>query len=77
MAKRCLPSYVASYRQYCDRFPAEGAKVAMEVTHTTANRLRTDFVFYDGKKRVLARIQGFEATIDEALDAAFRARHAA
>jgi hypothetical protein len=77
MGKRCLPSYMASYRQYCDRFPAEGALVTMAVTHTTANRLRADLLFYDRQERVLAHIRGFEATIDEALDAAFRARHAA
>jgi hypothetical protein len=77
IGKLCLPSYLGSYRQYCDRFPAEGAVVAMSVTHTTANRLRADFTFFDHRQRVLAQISGFEATIDDALEAAFRARHAA
>jgi hypothetical protein len=77
VGKRCLPSYMASYRQYCDRFPPEGALVEMEVMANTARRLQADFVFYDRQQSVLARIRGFEATIDAALDAAFRARHAA
>jgi hypothetical protein len=77
VGKRCLPSYMASYRQYCDRFPAEGALVAMEVRANTAHRLKADFVFFDHQQKVLACIRGFEATIDAALDAAFRERHAA
>jgi NAD(P)-dependent dehydrogenase (short-subunit alcohol dehydrogenase family) len=77
LGKRGLPSYFASYRQYCDRFPTTGALVSMAVTHTTANRLRADFLFFDGDERVLAHLRGFEATVDKALDAAFRARHAA
>ncbi len=71
--KPSLPGYIRSYRQYVERFPASGVIAVMQVTASGANRLASDFIFLDPENRVMARLQGYEAVMDENLERAFNA----
>ncbi len=69
-----LPSYVARYRQYRRRLPAEGVTAAMEVRHRSPHKLVGDFWFLDRSGEVVARMEGYEATADASLAQTFRKR---
>jgi NAD(P)-dependent dehydrogenase (short-subunit alcohol dehydrogenase family) len=69
----CLPSYAARYRQYRERFPAEGVDAVMEVHKITDRKITADFIFLDDQKRVVACLSGYEAVMDANLARAFRA----
>jgi len=62
-----LPSYSASYRQYCRTFPQEGMTVVMEVKDITDHKMKSDFTFLDNQNKVVATISGYEAVMDESL----------
>ncbi|MBI5062987.1 MAG: SDR family NAD(P)-dependent oxidoreductase, partial [Desulfatitalea sp.] len=66
-----LPSYAASYRQYRERFPAEGVTAVMEVAKVTERKLVADFTFLDQEKKVIACMKGYEAVMDPNLLKAF------
>jgi hypothetical protein len=68
----CLPSYCARYRQYCQRFPAEGVTAFFQVSAVTARKMRGDFTFLDARNAVLAEMKGYEAIIDADLIRAFK-----
>jgi acyl transferase domain-containing protein/NAD(P)-dependent dehydrogenase (short-subunit alcohol dehydrogenase family) len=67
-----LPTFGASYRQYCSRFPAEGVLAVLEVRNTDHHRLQGDFTFLDAQHRVVARLTGYEAVMDPSLTKAFK-----
>jgi hypothetical protein len=68
----CLPSYAASYRQYRERFPSEGVSAVLEIKKTSAHKITGDFTFLDAQKVVIARIEGYEAVMDDGLIKAFQ-----
>ena len=68
----CLPSYCARYRQYCERFPAEGVTAIFQAGAVTARKMRGDFTFLDARNAVLAEMKGYEAIIDADLIRAFK-----
>ncbi|RJQ78757.1 MAG: SDR family NAD(P)-dependent oxidoreductase [Desulfobacteraceae bacterium] len=67
----CLPSYADSYRQYRDRFPADGVIAVLEVIKATDRKMVADFTFLDQSRRVVARMTGYEALMDPGLFKAF------
>jgi acyl transferase domain-containing protein/NAD(P)-dependent dehydrogenase (short-subunit alcohol dehydrogenase family) len=73
LGKVSLPSYAASYRQYSQRFPADGVSAVLEVSRHDERKMRGDFTFLDSKKAVVARISGYEAIMDPLLVNAFKA----
>jgi NAD(P)-dependent dehydrogenase (short-subunit alcohol dehydrogenase family) len=73
LGKVSLPSYAASYRQYSQRFPADGVSAVLEVSRYNERKMRGDFTFLDSNKAVVARISGYEAIMDPLLVNAFKA----
>ncbi|MFQ5411109.1 MAG: polyketide synthase dehydratase domain-containing protein, partial [Phycisphaerae bacterium] len=67
-----LPSYLGRYRQYCDRFPDDGVTVALQVRRREPHRITGDFTFMSSAGAVVARMEGYECTVDAGLRAAFR-----
>ena len=67
-----LPGYCATYRQYQDRFPSKGVKVLLEINDVSARQMKGDFTFLDEDKNVVARLTGYEATMDASLALAFK-----
>jgi hypothetical protein len=76
MGNVSLPSYVASYRQYCRRFPSGGLTVVLQIRETSQHKLKGDFVFLDADRRVAAAMTGYEAVMDAALYRAFKPQYA-
>jgi NAD(P)-dependent dehydrogenase (short-subunit alcohol dehydrogenase family) len=69
-----LPSYAASYRQYRDRFPADGVRAILKVNQATANKMTGDFTFIDANNEIIAKLNGYEAVMDTGLQRAFNNR---
>jgi NAD(P)-dependent dehydrogenase (short-subunit alcohol dehydrogenase family) len=67
-----LPGHAQSYRQFRPAFPAEGALVVLEVREASGRKMRGDFTFLDAEGVVIARLNGFEAVMDESLNRAFK-----
>jgi hypothetical protein len=67
-----LPSFGASYRQYCSRFPEEGVTAVLEIRHAGPNKMLGDFTFLDIHSAVIARLTGYEAVMDTSLTKAFK-----
>ena len=67
-----LPSYAASYRQYHQSFPGKGCTVALEITDSSAHKMKGDFTFLDEREGIIARLTGFEAVMDASLNQAFK-----
>ena len=67
-----LPSFGASYRQYCSRFPEEGVTAVLEIRHAGPNKMLGDFTFLDVHSAVIARLTGYEAVMDTSLTKAFK-----
>jgi acyl transferase domain-containing protein/NAD(P)-dependent dehydrogenase (short-subunit alcohol dehydrogenase family) len=67
-----LPSYYASYRQHMRRFPERGITAFMEVREVKGAKMRCDYTFLDETDNVVARLTGYEATMDPALISAFK-----
>jgi hypothetical protein len=72
MGKVSLPSYLASYRQYCDSFPAKGVTAILKVNEATDHIMRGDFTFLDPDNIIIARLTGYEAVFDASLYKAFK-----
>ncbi len=66
-----LPSYSASYRQYCKRFPSEGVTAILEVSEVTAHKMKGDFTFIDSGNMIVARLDGYECVMNTSLSRAF------
>ena len=66
-----LPNSAASYRQY-GNFPADGVRVVAHVTRSAEHSAVADIDFVDGKGTLVARMQGYECTVDKALNEVFR-----
>ncbi|MFH1983080.1 MAG: SDR family NAD(P)-dependent oxidoreductase [Pseudomonadota bacterium] len=74
----CLPSYIGEYQQFCRRFPANGVTAVMTVEAVTRHKFKAVFTFREQHgEATLARIDGFEATMDAGLVSAFKASDAA
>jgi NAD(P)-dependent dehydrogenase (short-subunit alcohol dehydrogenase family) len=67
-----LPSYAASYRQYCFQFPSDGVTAVLEIKEATSRKMRGDFIFLDSNDEIVASLSGFEAIMDPALLKAFK-----
>jgi len=72
-----LPSYGASYRQYCDRFPSGGVTVVLEIEEVSNRRMRGNFTFLDTEDGIVARMNGYEAIMDASLFKAFKPQYRA
>ncbi len=70
--KVSLPSYSASYRQYCKKFPSQDLVAVLEVKNTTEHKMLGDFTFLDANHNVAARLIGCETIMDESLFKAFK-----
>ena len=67
-----LPCHVARYRQYRRAFPADGARVVLNVVKATDLSALADLDFLSADGQVVARMDGAECTLDPALERAFR-----
>ena len=67
-----LPSFGASYRQYCSRFPEEGVTAVLEIRQAGQSKMLGDFTFLDIHRTVIARLTGYEAVMDTSLTKAFK-----
>jgi acyl transferase domain-containing protein/NAD(P)-dependent dehydrogenase (short-subunit alcohol dehydrogenase family) len=67
-----LPSYAASYRQYCSQFPPDGVTAVLEIKEATSRKMRGDFTFIDSNDEIVASLSGFEAILDPSLLKAFK-----
>ena len=65
-----LPNGAASYRQF-SAFPANGVRIVARVTRSAEHSAVADIDFVDDKGTLIARMQGYESTVDKALNAAF------
>ncbi len=72
-----LPSYAASYRQYCARFPADGVTAVLEIKEASSRKMRADFTFLDSNDEIVASLSGFEAVLDPSLLKAFKPQYKA
>ncbi|MDX6770971.1 MAG: beta-ketoacyl synthase N-terminal-like domain-containing protein [Elusimicrobiota bacterium] len=68
----CLPSFVARYRQFADRFPETGARVVAKTSRRGDGVACADLEFTDERGALVARLEGHESTVDAGLAAAFR-----
>jgi len=67
-----LPSFSASYRQYCRRFPAHPVQAVLVVRDVSRHKLVGDFTFIDQDGTVLATMSGYEAVMEDRLIHAFK-----
>jgi NAD(P)-dependent dehydrogenase (short-subunit alcohol dehydrogenase family) len=67
-----LPSYIASYRQYRSKFPAEGVTAVLEVQASSEHKMIGDITFLDQDNIVVARLTGSQAIADPSLFKAFK-----
>jgi acyl transferase domain-containing protein/NAD(P)-dependent dehydrogenase (short-subunit alcohol dehydrogenase family) len=72
-----LPSYAASYRQYCSQFPLDGVTAVLEIKEATSRKMRGDFTFLDSNDEIVASLSGFEAFLDPSLLKAFKPQYKA
>jgi NAD(P)-dependent dehydrogenase (short-subunit alcohol dehydrogenase family)/acyl carrier protein len=72
-----LPSYGASYRQYCAQFPADGVTAVLEIEEAANRRMRGNFTFLDSAEAIVARLNGYEAIMDASLFKAFKPQYRA
>ena len=66
-----LPSALGAYKQYA-KFPAGGCRVSCRVTTAGEGLAAADVDFLDAEGGLIARIEGYECTIDASLNEAFR-----
>ena len=67
-----LPSYCAAYRQYRSRFPNDGLTAILELDSAGSHKIRGSIIFLDSGGKVVARISGYEAIMDQTLHRAFK-----
>jgi hypothetical protein len=72
-----LPRFVTSYRQYRHHFPAEGVTAVLEANPINHHKMRADFTFFDSNDETVARLTGYQATVDTSLPEAFKPRYSA
>jgi NAD(P)-dependent dehydrogenase (short-subunit alcohol dehydrogenase family)/acyl carrier protein len=72
-----LPSYAASYRQYCSQFPSDGVTAVLEIKEATSRKMRGDFTFIDANDEIVASLSGLEAIMDPSLLKAFKPQYKA
>ncbi len=65
--KVSLPSYMASYRQYMNKFPDDEVTAVLEIKDAGAHKIKGDFIFMDKDDNVVAAIKGYEAVMDDSL----------
>ncbi len=65
-----LPNFGARYRQYRE-FPTGGVTSVLEVRESHPHQLIIDVTFLDGDGAVVARMEGYEWTVDGSLRRAF------
>jgi NAD(P)-dependent dehydrogenase (short-subunit alcohol dehydrogenase family) len=70
LGMRSLPTKFEDYKQFRD-FPKTGCEVRMNVTSNTENKAVADFEFIDDEGDLIATMDGYEATVDSKLSAAF------
>ncbi|MDO8806621.1 MAG: SDR family NAD(P)-dependent oxidoreductase [Elusimicrobiota bacterium] len=66
-----LPNSAASYRQY-GAWPAKGVRIIARVARSAEHSCVADIDFIDDKGTLVARLEGYDSTVDKALNAAFR-----
>ncbi|MEA3465141.1 MAG: SDR family NAD(P)-dependent oxidoreductase, partial [Thermodesulfobacteriota bacterium] len=67
-----LPSFAGHYRQYCEQFPVGTTRIQCRVTKASKHSATANIDFIDEQSRqLLARIDGYECTMTEALEQAF------
>jgi NAD(P)-dependent dehydrogenase (short-subunit alcohol dehydrogenase family) len=74
MGAPSLPSRLGRYRQYRGMFPAEGVTLALEVRRASAHSVAADLGFFDAAGGLVAKIEGYECTVDASLIPAFQRR---
>jgi NAD(P)-dependent dehydrogenase (short-subunit alcohol dehydrogenase family) len=67
-----LPSFVASFRQYCRKFPKTSVTAILEVTDVTDHKMVGDVTILDAENKVAAELKGYEAIMDDSLFKAFK-----
>ncbi|MGD9642348.1 MAG: SDR family NAD(P)-dependent oxidoreductase [Elusimicrobiales bacterium] len=67
-----LPNSAASYRQFSSSFPESGVRVVARITASAEHSARADIDFMDAKGNLVARMEGYECTVDKSLNGAFR-----
>jgi NAD(P)-dependent dehydrogenase (short-subunit alcohol dehydrogenase family) len=65
-----LPNSASSYRQFAP-FPKNGVRVSARVTRSAEHSCTADIDFTDDKGLLVARLEGYESTVDKSLNAAF------
>ena len=71
-----LPSYSASYRQFCREFPQGSVTAVLEIKDVSSHKMRGDFTFIDFDENVIAQLTGYEAVMDAGLYKAFKPERA-
>ena len=66
-----LPNSIAVYRQFSGHFPANGVRIIARVTRSIEHSAVADIDFIDDKGVLVARMEGYECTVDKSLNAAF------
>jgi len=67
-----LPNFAGSYRQFVAGFPARGVRALVHVTRAQEYSAQADIDFIDDKGALVARLTGYECTVDKSLNGAFR-----
>jgi len=67
-----LPSFVARYRQFAERFPERGVRVVAKAARRADGLAAADIEFVDERGALVARLEGYECAADAALTSAFR-----
>ena len=67
-----LPAYVRGYRQYRSAFPEDGLRVVLQIHERDSHKMTGDLTYLAADGRVVARLEGYECTVDDSLRAAFR-----
>jgi hypothetical protein len=68
-----LPVFAGRYRQYCDRFPENGAEIRIRIISQSASKAAAEIDFVDpGSGTLVARIEDYECVIDASLNASFQ-----
>lgn len=67
----CLPSSWNRYRQYVNQFPTDGCQIRATVTEFSGSQIMADIEILDNAGKVLAEIEGYQATMAASLRSAF------
>ena len=67
-----LPTGFARYLQYRRAFPGDGVRVALHPRGDREHAARFDAEFSDAAGALVARMEGYECTVDKSLNGAFR-----